>query len=67
MANPSPEVNRLYPVSGGVVQSVLADHEDAVYEKLYVDGLDNCMELFESMERGELEHCFIEVDVCQGG
>lgn len=67
MGNPSPEVNRLYPVSGGVVQSVLAGCEDSNYEKIYVDGLDNCMELFESMERDELNGCFIEVDVCQGG
>lgn len=67
MGNPTPEVNRLYPVSGGVVQSVLAGGNDTKYQKLYVDGLDNCMELFESMEKGELKDCFIEVDVCQGG
>lgn len=67
MGNPTPEVNRLYPVSGGVVQSVLAGGGESKYQKLYVDGLDNCMELFESMEKGELKDCFIEVDVCQGG
>lgn len=68
MANPDPKINRIYPVGGGVIQSVLERKQsEDTYHKLYVDGLDACMELFESMERGELEHCFIEANVCDGG
>lgn len=66
--NPDPKINRIYPVGGGIVKSVMEQHlAEDTYHKLYVDGLDACMELFESMERGELSHCFIEANVCDGG
>lgn len=65
--NSSPEVNRLYPVSGGVIMSVIADEEDDFYQKVHVDGLDNCMEMLESLSKGELNGCFVEANVCDGG
>ncbi len=65
--NPDPEVNRLYPVSGGVILSVMADRADDFYQKVHVDGLEHCMELLECLKRGELKRCFIEANVCDGG
>ena len=65
--NPEVNINRIYPVSGGVIQSVLADEKQNDYHKIYVDGLDSCRELLECMQRGELQHCFIEANVCSGG
>ncbi len=67
MGNPDPKINRLYPVSGGVIQSVITEEESDGYHKVFVDGLENCMEMLECLERGELDHCFIEVNVCEGG
>lgn len=68
MGNPNPKINKIYPVSGGVIKSVLEREKcQDSYHKIYVDGLDACMELFESMQKGELEHCFIEANVCSGG
>lgn len=67
MGNPDPKINRLYPISGGVVQSVIAEEEADTYHKVYVDGLANCMEMLECMQKGELEHCFIEANICEGG
>lgn len=67
MGNPSPKVNQLYPVSGGVITSVLADIKDDQYYKVHIDGLKACMELFEELEKGEIENCFFEVNVCEGG
>lgn len=66
--NPDPMVNRLYPVSSGVLSSVITtmDSGDS-YRKFYVDGIDNCIELFKDMERGDLSNCFIEVNLCNGG
>ncbi len=66
--NPDPMVNRLYPISSGVLSSVVAskklpDH----YRKFYVHGIKNCIELLESMEKGEVSGCFIETDMCNGG
>ena len=63
-----PKVNRLYPVTSGVINSVLStkkkvDH----YRKFYVHGLSNCIDLCKSMVRGEIQGCFIEMNSCSGG
>lgn len=65
--NPNPEVNRLYPVSGGVITSVMAGETPDSYQKVHVDGLKNCMEMLEYLATGAMEHCFIEANVCDGG
>lgn len=65
--NPDPEVNRLYPVSGGVIMSVIADEKLDSYQKVHVDGLENCMEMLACLQNGELKNCFIEANVCDGG
>ncbi len=63
-----PKVNRLYPVTNGVVNSVLATKKRVDrYKKFYVHGTANCMELCESMVRGEISGCFIEMNMCAGG
>lgn len=67
MGNPDPQINRLYPVSGGVIQSVITEEEADGYHKVFVDGLENCMEMLECLQKGELDHCFIEANVCEGG
>ena len=67
MGNPDPKINRLYPVSGGVIQSVITEEDADGYHKVFVDGLENCMEMLECLRKGELDHCFIEANVCEGG
>lgn len=66
--NPDPKVNRLYPISSGVLSSVVASLEEpGPYRKFYVHGIKNCIDLFESMERNEVSGSFIEADICSGG
>lgn len=66
--NPNPMVNRLYPISSGVLSSVIAgQNEKDPYRKFYVHGLQNCIDLFNSMEKGEVTGCFIEANICNGG
>ena len=72
LANPCPMVNQLYPVGGGIIQSVLAGpgasrEGQGHYYKVAVDGLAACMELFEELKKGEIQGCFFEVNVCEGG
>lgn len=63
-----PKVNRLYPVTNGVVSSVLATEEERdSYRKFYVHGCKNCMDLCESILRGGIKGCFIEMNMCSGG
>lgn len=66
--NPDPMVNRLYPISSGVLSSVVATKNLVDnYRKFYVHGMKNCIDLFQSMEKGEVSGCFIEADICNGG
>lgn len=66
--NINPRVNRLYPVTNGVVNSVVATKTQADrYRKFYVHGEYNCIDLCRSMVRGEISGCFIEMDMCSGG
>lgn len=84
MANPDPKVNRLYPISRGVMQSVMVSklgvnsasgNDGAVgrellvgkYRRLFIDGIENCRELLDAMEAGEIKNCFIEMNMCEGG
>lgn len=66
--NPDPMVNRLYPISSGVLSSVVsAESGTNTYRKFYVHGIKNCIELFEGMEREGMKNCFIEANICNGG
>jgi iron only hydrogenase large subunit-like protein/uncharacterized Fe-S cluster-containing protein len=66
--NQDPMVNRLYPISSGVISSVITTKEEKDnYEKFYVHGIKSCLELFDSMKNGEIKGCFIEANICEGG
>lgn len=66
--NPNPEVNRLYPVSGGILTALNSyPDEKKQYRKFYVHGIRNAIDLFDSMKRGEVHGSFIEVNTCTGG
>lgn len=66
--NKDPKVNRLYPISSGILSSVLATKKEAdAYRKFYVHGINNCIELLESLQKGEVHGCFIEINICNGG
>ena len=63
-----PKINRLYPVSSGVIHSVLTTQKQVDnYQKFYNHGEKNCMELCDSILRGEIKGCFIEMNMCYGG
>ena len=63
-----PRVNRLYPVTSGVINSVVATQSGQDnYRKFYVHGESNCIDLCQSMVRGEITGCFIEMNMCSGG
>ena len=63
----NPGVNRLYPVTSGIISSVLStngtkDH----YRKLHIHGTKNCIEFCESLKAGEISDSFIEMNMCTG-
>ena len=63
-----PRVNKLYPITSGVISSVLATEEkEDSYRKFHIHGTKNCIELCESLMAGELKGSFIEMNMCVGG
>lgn len=66
MDNRNPRINRLYPVSGGIISSVNAAAGQHDYKTMAVHGLEDCMGVLQSMEQGELNHCLLELSVCRG-
>ena len=64
----NPAVNRLYPVTGGVLASVRAGlSEEAAhhYRQFCVHGLSNCIELCRDIEAGSVHRCVIEMNSCE--
>ncbi len=58
-------VNRLYPVGGGILQSVKAEVQQSDYQWMAVSGMNSCRGIIQAMERGELDHCFVEINICE--
>lgn len=57
---------RYFPIPGGIVKSFMnvAEIED---DFVYVDGIENCIEVFEGLSKGEISPRFIEALACAGG
>lgn len=71
MAEPDPEtagvlspIARLYPKQEGILETVR--DRFGVYTPVSVDGMDRCIELFTSMQKGEADHIFVEANICAG-
>ena len=66
-----PAVNRLYPVTGGVLASVRAglpgECAQYHYRQFAVHGLSNCSELCRDMVAGSVHRCVIEMNSCENG
>lgn len=65
--NGSSKILRMYPVSDGILHSLHAAGGTEDWRLLSVSGTDECKELFDSLQKGELKKCFIEINACPGG
>lgn len=59
------ELARLFPMAGGILQSAFGESSDC--ELISVDGLRQCMLVFDSLAKGEIQPRFIEALACIGG
>jgi PAS domain S-box-containing protein len=57
---------RYYPIPGGILKSFVQSESTAT-DIIAVDGLDNCMEVFDSLLKGEIAPRFVEALACAGG
>ncbi len=55
---------RFFPVTGGILKTMACTQKDYTY--LAVDGVENCIAALKDIEKGGLQHCFIEMSACTG-
>ena len=56
-------IARLYPTSSGIIATL---EKNDNYRYIAVDGIERVRSMLESLRNGQLDHCFIEVNACQG-
>lgn len=56
-----------FPLEGGVIQSFMNNPNLSRYEKLRVNGIDECIGIFQSLTAGNINNVCVEVNICRGG
>lgn len=59
-----PGRTRLFPTSGGILNSMDKDGTD--YNYVVIDGVENCIQALKDIMNGNIKHCFIEMSACEG-
>lgn len=57
---------RFYPSPGGILKTLSADMKRN-YKCISIDGIERCMEVLDSINKGEIKDYFIEMNSCTGG
>ncbi|MBE6991438.1 MAG: PAS domain S-box protein [Ruminococcaceae bacterium] len=57
----------VYPIPGGMSRCLRESGRTNGYHPVYVDGIENCIEVCEEIKKGRLSGCFIEMNACFGG
>jgi iron only hydrogenase large subunit-like protein len=64
--NPASVCGGRFPAAGGVLSGLDKLISDKGLEKLCVDGMDECMEIFSEIEKGDIKGVCVEVSACRG-
>ena len=64
--NPASACGGGFPVTGGVLGGLDKLIADKGLEKLSVDGMDECIEIFSEIEKGDIKGVCVEVSACKG-
>ena len=63
--NASSKILRMYPVTEGIIASLKAKGDTGDWKMISVSGHEDCISLCRALQRGELNHCFVEVNMCK--
>ncbi|MBS4534626.1 4Fe-4S binding protein [Clostridium sp. D2Q-14] len=55
-----------YPIKGGVINNLLEGKKKDKYTLISVDGINECIELFKSLENKSINNVCVEAHVCNG-
>lgn len=56
-----------FPIVGSILDNSMDEALKSKYETIKIDGTSECMDLFRSMENGEITDVCIEPNICRGG
>lgn len=59
------KTGRKYPIHGGIIQAI-GNVEGKKLNKISISGIEECIEIFESMRKGYLKNTLVEVSACKG-
>lgn len=62
-----PNHARTYPLPGGLLKTSRIKNDILLKDILVVDGIKNCLDVLNSLEKGEIQTGFIEILACNGG
>lgn len=65
--NSSSKILRMYPVRDGILASLQGLGDTGDWNMMSLSGYGTCIDLCKALERGDLNHCFIEVNMCRDG
>ncbi len=57
---------RAFPLGGSLRNPKYERREDQTLRFIHVDGIDNCKEVLDELRLGNIEHCCIEMNICDG-
>ncbi len=58
-------LSRIYPKQEGIIKTMLNNFHG--YTPISVDGHSRCLDFFGQMQSGEVDHLFVEANICIGG
>lgn len=64
--NISSNDSRAYPITGGILNAIGETDNTCDFQKISVSGLEECMEVFNALSKGEITNVLLEVSACSG-
>lgn len=55
-----------FPMAGGILSNYARNEEMMELEKIAVHGIEDCIEIFKSLQNGDLNNVLIEANICKG-
>lgn len=64
--NKSYKAGSSFPLNGSIIENLFKEDKHS-YELINVSGINECKEILESIEKGELSNVCLEINICKGG
>ena len=62
--NVEPRVSRMRALGGGMSRIM---KKNPKYSYMNIEGIDNCIRVLNELKEGNIHHCFLELNACDGG